>query len=213
MTRKLPKAMGRTIDDIRRGAAEGRSAEERAADGVVAGRKIGRKAAQAAPPEDEAPPRRAEAESVRASAASDEQAATQPALQVSAQARAQAREVVESHTLYAGIGGLIPVPLLDIAGVTAMNVHMVKALARIYEVPFDRDRTRAVVAGLVGGLGPSGLGVMTATTLARLTPVAGLAACAVSGAAAAACTRTIGLLFIKHFEGGGTLLDFRLEPR
>jgi hypothetical protein len=36
---------------------------------------------------------------------------------------------------------------------------------------------------------------------------------AVTSIAAAACTRSVGLIFLEHFASGGTLLDFKVEPR
>jgi len=80
---------------------------------------------------------------------------------------------------------------------------MVKALSDHYGVPFERDRARAIVVGLVrahaDGLGwwlrrPALFG-------------AGQRPCWPRGflVTAAACTRSIGRVFVEHFESGAPL--------
>jgi hypothetical protein len=83
-------------------------------------------------------------------------------------------------------------------------------LARHYTIPPDRNRTRALVLGLIGAMAPVGLGALTSSSLLRFIPGANLVGMAVTSIAAAACTRSIGLIFIEHFESGGTLLDFEI---
>jgi uncharacterized protein (DUF697 family) len=125
--------------------------------------------------------------------------------------RSQARELIERHATYAAVGGLIPLPILDVAGVAAIMVRMAGALARLYGVSAQRDRTRAVVMGVLGGSAPVGLGAFASSSLMRLIPGANLVGMAVTSIAAAACTRSIGLVLLEHFESGGTLLDFKVE--
>jgi uncharacterized protein (DUF697 family) len=125
--------------------------------------------------------------------------------------RSRAREIIERHATYAAVGGLIPIPIADVAGVTAIVVHMASALARLYGVAAQRDRTRAIVMGLLGGSAPVGIGALASSSLMRIVPGANLLGMAVTSIVAAACTRSIGRIFLEHFESGGTLLDFEVE--
>jgi len=84
---------------------------------------------------------------------------------------------------------------------------MVKSLSRHYAVPFERDRARAIVVGLVGGAMPSGLGAVTASTLLYVIPASALVGLAVSSTTAAAFTKAVGRIFVEHFESGATLRD------
>jgi uncharacterized protein (DUF697 family) len=116
--------------------------------------------------------------------------------------RALAKKIVDRHRNYAALGGLVPLPVANIASVTAINLRMVQQLSKLYEEPFQRDRTRALIVGLVGGTVPTGVGVATSTTLMWIVPgglLLGLGAAAVT---AAALTRGIGLVFIESFENG-----------
>jgi uncharacterized protein (DUF697 family) len=122
--------------------------------------------------------------------------------------RTRALTIVNRHAAYSAAGGLIPLPLANFAGVTAVIVRMVKVLSSHYGVPFQRDRARAIVVGLIGGAIPSGAATVTSTALLYVLPPSILMAAAASSAAAAAYTRGIGRIFVEHFESGATLDDF-----
>jgi len=127
--------------------------------------------------------------------------------------RTQANSIVERHTAYAAVGGIIPVPIANVASVTAVIVRMVKRLSDLYGIPFERDRARAIVVGLMGGAMPTGLGAVTTSTLFYVVPGSGLVGLAVSSIAAVACTRSIGRIFVEHFESGSSLHDLRATAR
>ena len=122
--------------------------------------------------------------------------------------RSQALRIVQRHAAFSLAGGIIPLPLVNVASVMAVIVRMVKKLSDHYGVPFEHDRARAIVIGLVGGAMPTGLGVTTASTLGYLVPGANLIGLAVSSISAGACTRGVGRIFVEHFESGATLGDF-----
>jgi uncharacterized protein (DUF697 family) len=121
--------------------------------------------------------------------------------------RSQANSIVERHAAYAAVGGIIPVPIANVASITAVIVRMVKLLSDFYGIPFERDRARAIVVGLMGGAMPTGLGAVTTSTLFYIVPGSGLIGLAVSSIAAVACTRSIGRIFVEHFESGSSLHD------
>jgi uncharacterized protein (DUF697 family) len=121
--------------------------------------------------------------------------------------RSLARSIIERHAAYAAFGGVIPVPIANVAGVTAVIVRMVKVLSGLYGVPFERDRARAIVIGLMGGTVPTGIGAVTASTLVALIPGSAIIGLGASSIAAVACTRSIGRVFVEHFENGATLSD------
>jgi uncharacterized protein (DUF697 family) len=114
--------------------------------------------------------------------------------------RRLALRIVERHRTYAAIGGLSPLPILNVAGVAALVARMVKQLSELYGVPFERERTRSLVISIIGGAAPTGLGTATASTLAFVLPGSTLVGLAVSALTAGALTRGIGLVFIEHFE-------------
>ncbi|MGB6654622.1 MAG: DUF697 domain-containing protein, partial [Xanthobacteraceae bacterium] len=82
-----------------------------------------------------------------------------------ARRRALAHKIVSRHRNYAAAGGLVPLPVINIAGVTAINLRMVKQLSDLYQVPFERDRTRSLIVGLIGGAVPTGVGTATSSVM------------------------------------------------
>jgi uncharacterized protein (DUF697 family) len=119
----------------------------------------------------------------------------------------QAHAIVERHATYSAAGGIIPLPIVNVASVMAIIVRMVRILSKLYGVPFERDRARAIVVGMVGGATPTGLAAVTSSTLYYLVPASAVIGLAVSSVAAVACTRSIGRTFVEHFESGATLRD------
>ena len=122
---------------------------------------------------------------------------------------AQATEIVKRNMLWSAGAGVLPVPMLELVAITAVEVKLIKELAEHYKLPFRNDLAKAAVLSLVGSLGSVTLGKMIAFSSMRAIPVFGqlLALVAVPGMAAA-ITYAIGKVFIAHFEAGGTLLDF-----
>jgi uncharacterized protein (DUF697 family) len=123
-----------------------------------------------------------------------------------------ADRIVRQNMLWAAGGGLIPVPMLDIVAITAVELKMLKELAALYDVPFREDRIKSILVSLMAGLGASALGAVISVSLLKSVPILG----AVSGyiavpGAAAAFTYAVGKVFLQHFASGGTFLDF--EPK
>ncbi len=122
--------------------------------------------------------------------------------------RSLALAIVSRHAAGSALGGMIPLPFVTFAGVTAVIVRMVKALSDHYGVPFERDRARAIVVALVGGAIPAGVAAVTTSTLFYILPPTAAVGLAASAITAAAFTRSVGRIFIEHFESGATLEDF-----
>jgi hypothetical protein len=72
--------------------------------------------------------------------------------------RRAAEKIVDRYKVYAALGGLVPMPAINLAGLTAINMRMVKALCDLYELPFESNQTRSIIMGLIGGSVPTGLG-------------------------------------------------------
>ena len=78
----------------------------------------------------------------------------------------------------------------------------------MYEVPFKENITKSLLASLLSGAS-SVIGVMGLASLAKTIPVLGtLAGGGGVAVTAASVTFATGEVFTRHFESGGTLLDF-----
>jgi uncharacterized protein (DUF697 family) len=207
--KRLPNAIMHPIDGMREATTTGDGAKEwrEALTAIAASNQAedGRAAApQSAPVAEVIDGTQARSRPVMATPARP--ARTSTATDV-AKRRAQARAIVARHATYSAVSGIVPLPLANAAGITTIIIRMVKMLSDLYGVPFERDRARAIIVGLVGGTMPSGLGAVTTSTLFYVVPSGALMGLAVSSITAVACTRSIGRIFIEHFESGATLHD------
>jgi len=121
--------------------------------------------------------------------------------------RQEADKIVKGHILWSLGGGLLPLPLFDIAAVTAVQIDMLKQLANLYEVDFSLSSGKALVAGLAGSVAAK-LG----SSFIKAVPgvghlVGGVSMSALSGAT----TYAIGQVVVNHLEDGGSLLDINVD--
>ena len=184
--KKFPKAVLRTADQMR-DAGAGDAPKSAAPDNVI-----------------EMMPK-SEGASTANIAAQPGAASTDPA---AALRRRRAVGIVERYANYSAIGGAIPIPLANAAAITALLVRMVKSLSELYSVPFERNRTRSVVIALMGGALPTGFSTIATSTITLFVPGLNLVGLAVSSVTSGAYARSIGQLFIEHFENGAAV-DFR----
>jgi uncharacterized protein (DUF697 family) len=124
--------------------------------------------------------------------------------------RAASRKIVERFSLWSGAAGLLPVPFVDLAVVGIVQIQMLRRISQVYDVPFSKNRGKAIIASFAGTMIPASASLGAASTL-KSVPIAGTAVGAVTTPALAmGATYVIGMAFIQHFASGGTLLDF--EP-
>jgi uncharacterized protein (DUF697 family) len=119
-----------------------------------------------------------------------------------------ATKLVERFAAWAGALGVIPVPVVDLVAVGALQVQMLRRLSQIYNVPFADNRGKALITSLAGAAVPMSSGLGAAQFLKAIPIVGSVIGALVTPTLAAAMTYAIGKVFIQHFESGGTLLDF-----
>jgi uncharacterized protein (DUF697 family) len=120
-----------------------------------------------------------------------------------------AEEIVDRFVPLAMGAGMVPVPILDLAAISGLQLKMISDLAAHYAVPFAPSRAKALVASLLGGVGSLTLAAGALGSLLKVVPIVGFwAGCTSLSITAGALTYAVGRIFIDHFESGGTLLDF-----
>lgn len=119
-----------------------------------------------------------------------------------------ADRVVRNHVWISLVTGLIPVPIIDFLGITAIQLNMLRRLSNAYGIPFHTNKGKNILGSLVGGSFAPSLTV----SLIKGIPFLGLAAgMFVMSITAAASTYAVGKIFIQHFASGGTFLSFDPE--
>ena len=129
------------------------------------------------------------------------------AVTLSKEQRAQA---IIRRNMYWSMGiGLVPIPILDLAGLTTVQIKLIKELSVLYDIPFKKDVGKSIVTSLVGTLSGTTLAIIVGSTLIKAVPMLGSVIGATSfSIAAGAMTYAVGKVFTSHYEAGGTLLNF-----
>jgi len=124
--------------------------------------------------------------------------------------KTRARKLVDRFSLWSGAAGLFPVPVADLAVIAGVQLQMLRRLSQLYDVPFSKNRGKALIASFAGTMIPASTGLGVASFM-KTVPIAGTAIGALTTPVlSVGATYMIGLAFVQHFESGGTLFDF--EP-
>lgn len=116
----------------------------------------------------------------------------------------KANKIVKDHVLCSMGAGLIPIPLVDIASVTAIQVDALKSLADHHGIDFSEGNAKAIVTGLAGST-LARIGASAVKLVPGIGSVAGgLTMAGLSGAS----TYAICQVAQNHFKTKGTFLDF-----
>ena len=117
---------------------------------------------------------------------------------------AHSNSVIKNHMIWSMGAGFIPIPIADFFAVSAIQLDMIRQLSKIYEINFKETEGKAVISALTGS-GLARLGARAVKFIPGVgTILGGVTLAVLSGAS----TYALGEVFKKHFETGGTFLDF-----
>jgi uncharacterized protein (DUF697 family) len=121
--------------------------------------------------------------------------------------RKVADKIVRGHVIWAMGAGLIPIPLFDLAAVTAIQLDMLKQLADLYGQDFSKSKGKAFVSALTGSTFAA-----IGASLIKAIPgvgsiVGGLSMSALSGAS----TYAVGQVVISHLETSDEFLNVDMD--
>ncbi|MCB0585654.1 MAG: DUF697 domain-containing protein [Phaeodactylibacter sp.] len=113
--------------------------------------------------------------------------------------------IIRNHVIWSMGAGLIPVLIADVFAVSALQLDMIRQMCKVYDVDFSETQGKAIVTSLTS----STLARVTAGSLVKMLPVVGSIIGGVTVSVfAGASTYALGQVFKRHFESGGTILDF-----
>ncbi|NND31603.1 MAG: DUF697 domain-containing protein [Saprospiraceae bacterium] len=121
--------------------------------------------------------------------------------------RELAQEIVKSHVIYSLGAGLVPVPLLDIAAVSVVQLDMLKQLAKIYGEDFKESAGKGWISAITG----STMARMGASLVKTIPGIGSILGGVTMSALSGASTYAIGQVFIWHFSSGGNFMNFNFD--
>lgn len=120
----------------------------------------------------------------------------------------KASQIVRRYMLWSMGTGLIPVPLLDTAVLSGVQLKMLSSLSSFYKIPFSKNMGKSVIA-VLAGFSTTNVVRGGFFSLIKVLPGVGFWGTVSMPIYAGAMTYAIGKLFIQHFEAGGTFLTFK----
>jgi uncharacterized protein (DUF697 family) len=116
-------------------------------------------------------------------------------------AREEADRIIREHIVWSVGAGLVPVPLLDIAAVSAIQLDMLKQLATHYKVKYTESEGKVFLSAMTGSI----LAKLAANAIKFIpgigSAIGGISMAVLSGAS----TYALGQVACNHFEGGGMI--------
>lgn len=120
-----------------------------------------------------------------------------------------ADNLIKDYVIASVAASIVPIAFFDIAAVVAIQLRMIQKLSNLYGKPFSERLGRKVIYALVGGVLGYGAGYVVAASATKMIPGIGWIVGMVSlPVVAGGATYAVGRSIVKHYEEGGTLLDF-----
>lgn len=124
----------------------------------------------------------------------------------------KAIKTVRKYMWWSMGAGLVPVPILDLVAVSGAQLKMLADVSKIYGVPFEESRVKAVIGSLLGFIVPQSVCSAVVGSFMKVIPgVGSLVGAPIMALFSGAAAWAVGNVFIQHFESGGTFLDFKPE--
>jgi uncharacterized protein (DUF697 family) len=119
--------------------------------------------------------------------------------------------IVKRHVYWAVGAGLIPIPLVDIAAVTAIQLDMLKQVCSFYKMDYSEEQGKSWIVALASSTLSSVVARLGASAVKTIPVVGTLIGAASMSVISGASTYALGTVVSKHFESGGTLESFNKE--
>jgi len=114
--------------------------------------------------------------------------------------RARVDEIIKKHSFTAAGLGIIPVPFFNFFSVSAVQISMVQAIARLYNVAEKKSSIKNIIASVLGGLGATGISGFSMLKLGAIPVIGGSLAAFSAPALNGFSTYAIGYMFAKYYE-------------
>lgn len=128
------------------------------------------------------------------------------AARMNPETKAKAEKIIQQHILWSIGAGLVPIPILDIAAVSGIQLDMLKQLSSLYGVPYSESEGKVWLSALSGSI----LAKIGANAIKLIPGVGSIIGGASMAAVSGASTYALGQIAVKHFESSGDFSDLDL---
>jgi len=121
----------------------------------------------------------------------------------------EVNRIINQHAAISfGIGAL-PFPVLDMVALSAVQLTMIKRIGDLYEDKITSSVGNKIISTLIASVVPYSVAQGTLGSLIKGVPlVGGVLGLVTYPVFASASTLALGNIFKRHYEKGGTVIDF-----
>lgn len=120
---------------------------------------------------------------------------------------AKCDKIIRNHIVWSMGAGLIPIPIADLFAVSAVQLDMIRQLCKQFNIDFKETEGKAIITALAG----SGMARIGAGAVKVIPGVGSLLGGVTMSVLSGASTFALGQVFKRHFQTGGTFLDFDVD--
>ena len=120
-------------------------------------------------------------------------------------------KLISEHVGFSMVAGAIPIPVLDVLAVSAIQIDMLKQMAKIYEIDFDDEIGKSLVSSIVGSTIGTSIGRLGASAVKAIPGIGTILGIGSQVALAGVTTFAIGNVYNDHFSNHQPLKDFNLN--
>ena len=111
-----------------------------------------------------------------------------------------ADSIIRNHMIWSMGAGFIPVPIVDLFAVTAIQLDMIRQISRVYDVDFKETSGKAIITSLSG----TSIARMGSRAVKFIPGVGSILGGVTMAVLSGGSTYALGEVFKKHFETSGT---------
>ncbi len=120
-------------------------------------------------------------------------------------------KIIADHVGFGMIAGAIPIPVLDIVAVSAIQLDMIKQLAKKYEIDFDDEIGKSLVTSILGSAVGTSLGRAGASAVKAIPGIGTVLGIGSQVVISGITTFAIGHIFNNHFSNHQPLEEFNFN--
>ena len=118
-----------------------------------------------------------------------------------------AEKIIKEHVLWSLGAGFVPVPLLDVLAVSAIQLDMLKQLCRAYGIDYSDSSGKSMLSAVAG----SSLARVGASMLKAIPGIGTILGAVSMPVLSGASTYAMGHAARWHFDSGGNLFDMNFD--
>jgi uncharacterized protein (DUF697 family) len=119
--------------------------------------------------------------------------------------------VIFDHVGFSLIAGAIPIPVVDVIAISAIQIDMIRQLSKIYNIDFDDEIGKTLVTSIVGSTFGLSIGSFGASAVKAVPVFGSILGIASQVILAGITTYAVGFIFNSHFRDHKTLVDFNFN--